>query len=177
MVSKLPEFWLWFLRGSGGRPGFRRLVNRWLWLHLLVGVVLASAVDLSIDQVAEKALMPLLAILVGLTFSWAGNAHALLQSSEIIELAKNRAGGLAEYIFTFQLCILVILVTIGCWVLPSLKLPYFMRGVIAQQRFDWVAAVGMYALLSLAVRTSWHAVLGANMLLLSKARLLSGGRH
>lgn len=176
MASSLPGFWCWFLAGAGGRAGYRRLVNRWLVLHVVVGAALATLVDLRVEDVAEKALIPLLAILVGLTFSWAGNAHALLQSDEIIELANNRDGGIAEYIFTFQLCILVILVTIACWVIPSLQLPYLLKWLVPQSRFDRVAACVLYALVSLAVRTSWQAVLGANMLLLSRVRMLTDRR-
>lgn len=172
VATKLPEFWRWFITGTGGRAGYRRIVNRWLLVHIAIGLVLAFSISASIVDVASRALLPLMAILIGITFSWAGNAHALLQSNEIIKLATKRLGGIAEYIFTFQLCILVILVTMALWVAPFLELPYLLDSVLRRESFDVLSSAVLYGLLSLAIRTSWHAVLGANMLLLARVQLM-----
>lgn len=172
MTERLPTFWRWLWLGNGDLPGIRRIVNWWGCLHVAIGAALALLVSTPVDQVAEKALIPLLAIFVGLTFSWAGNAHALLQSNEIIALSIRRKGGIAEYIFTFQLCILIILSTICLWLIPSLHIKYLLSSLVSLDYFNHIASALLYAFLSLAVRTSWQAVLGVNMLLLSRATLI-----
>lgn len=177
MNSPLPTFWKWFYQGAGGRPGFRRLINGWLLFHVGIAVVLTELISAPVAVVAEKTLLPVMAIFVGLTFSWAGNAHALLQSDEIIDLAKNRKGGIAEYVFTFQLSILVLLVAIGLWVLPSLQLPYVLESVGGRREAELLGEIILYAVLSISLRTSWQAVLGANMLLLVRAELRRDQSH
>lgn len=167
VTNKIPTFWRWFWQGYGARPGYRRVLNSWLFLHVIVGILCATQINVSLAEVAVKALLPLMAIFVGLTFSWAGNAHALLQSEEIVAISRNRAGGISEYIFTFQLCILIILISVGFWVLPSLNLSYHFVDS-SYITFNMLSSVFLYALLSLAFRTSWQAVLGANMLLLMR---------
>jgi hypothetical protein len=168
--NKLPGFWVWFFRGTGERAGLWRLFDSWLIAHVVIGTALAYLVQRPIGDVAEKALIPMMAIFVGLTFSWAGNAHALLQSKEVVNLGKSRSGGIFEYVYTFQLCILVMLLTIIAWVVPLLNLPFLLNGFIALDIFNRLASVVLFTLISLAFRTSWQAVLGANMLLLIRVK-------
>lgn len=172
VISSLPKFWDWFLRGTGAKAGYRRVIDRWLLLHALIGLLGARFIRADLIDIAEAALLPLMAIFVGLTFSWAGNANSLLQSSEVVAFSKKRVGGVAEYIFTFQLSILVILVSVVCWIVPSLELPFLLGSYLSLPDFNAFAASVLYALLSLSFRTCWQAVLGANMLLLVKARLM-----
>jgi len=169
--DELPSFWLWFWAGTGDKPGYRRIADRWLWLHGLIGFAVAELVTVRLAEVAEKALLPLMAIFVGLTFSWAGNAHALLQSKEVTAVADERKGGIFEYVYTFQLCILIILTVIVVWVVPLLGFPYLLPKRFGFTVFNFVAKCLLYGLISLAFRCSWQAVLGANMLLLIRVRL------
>lgn len=113
-----------------------------------------------------------MAIFVGLTFSWAGNAHALLQSPEILKFAENSGDGIEGYIFSFQLSILVLLVTMAFWVMPSLEIAYPLRSGFGLNAFNFLSEWLLYSLLAMALRSSWHAVLGANLLLLVRAKLL-----
>lgn len=141
----------------------------------MVGILSALLIRSDLAGIAQIALLPLMAIFVGLTFSWAGNAHALLQSPEIIKFASFRNGGVAEYIFTFQLSILVILVTVLLWIIPVLRVHYLLSGWIPLSYFNFAASILLYSLLSLSFRTSWQAVLGANMLLLVRSRMMGDG--
>lgn len=168
MTTRLPTFWQWLWHGLGDRPGFHRLLGWPAFAHLLVGILAAYAVSKPLHEVAAQALFPLIGIFVGLTFSWAGNAHALLQSKEVLKIARNRSGGIAEYVYTFQLCVLVVLLVITAWMFPLLGLEYFGSAFIEVDKFNLIAGVLLYSLISLAFRTSWQAVLGANMLLLSR---------
>lgn len=167
-ATRLPTFWRWFWRGNGEKPGARRLVGWHSIIHLVVGFLAAWVVAKPLNEVAAQALLPLIAIFVGLTFSWAGNAHAILQSREVMKIAGSRPGGIAEYVFTFQLCILVVLFSVSAWILPILNTKYLLEDIIDIETFNYCAGVALYALISLAFRTSWQAVLGANMLLLAR---------
>lgn len=142
----------------------------------MVGGLAAALVDLPLAEVSTKALFPLMAMFIGLTFSWAGNAHALLQSPEIRRATNDHPGGLAAYVFSFQLCILVLLVTMAAWVAPLLELRYFLPSQVGLDAFNALAEGALYGLISLAMRSSWHAVLGANMLLLLRAATM-GSKH
>jgi hypothetical protein len=168
--NTLPGFWVWLFRGTGERAGLWRLFDSWSIAHISIGVALAYLAHRPIGDVAEKALIPMMAIFVGLTFSWAGNAHALLQSKEVVNLGKRRLGGIFEYVYTFQLCIMVMLLTIIAWVVPLLNIPFLLDGFIPLDIFNRFASALLFALISLALRTSWQAVLGANMLLLIRVK-------
>ena len=77
------SYWQWLAKGSSNQPGYQRILDKWLLLHIFVGINLALTVRLELQACANTVLLPLAGILVGLSFAWAGNAHALLQTEEI----------------------------------------------------------------------------------------------
>lgn len=165
------RFWDWLLRGSGGGAGYKRVANRWLILHIAVGFGLAYAQLDSMKDVARIVLLPFAAVLVGLAFAWAGNAQALLQAEEIREISNFRAGGFIEYVFTYQLSILVLLVTLCVWGVMAL-------GVWDDRwptRKDFLAYLAIktvaLTLLSVSIRECWHVVLGAQTMLLMRKQV------
>ena len=89
-------FWLWLLKGSGGKPGFRRLINLWLIVHVVIGAGLAYVVKVDLATAANTVLLPLVGILIGLCFAWAGNELALLQTSQLSEMTVHQKGGVAH---------------------------------------------------------------------------------
>jgi len=164
-------FWEWFRKGAGGKPGWRRMVNIWLIVHLFAGLLMSFLIEVPIGLVAKDALLPMLAVFIGLTFSWAGNAHSLMLSAEIKELAKNNAGGIYDYIYAFQLSILIMLFTIGLWTMALLQPKYILSSQIFLEYFNQCSTIILYASASLTLRTCWQAVVGTNMLLLVKSFL------
>ena len=102
MGNSVISYWRWFFKGSGAKPGYRRLVNTWIMIHLIVGVIVSFVVPVNLENAANTVLLPLVGILIGLSFAWAGNAQALLQSSEIDKLSEHHEGGFIEYVFTYQ---------------------------------------------------------------------------
>ena len=165
-----PSFWRWFFRGTGGKQGYRRLINVWLIVHIAVGYFFAKIVIIDLATASDSVLLPLAAVLVGLSFTWAGNAQALLQASEIEKMADFHPGGFPEYAFAFQTAILCILVTLVAWALAGFQVfdkvwptttqigPYF--GV------KWF----LFTLSSATLRECWHIVLGAQWMLLMRYR-------
>lgn len=165
------NFWRWFLRGSGGKSGIRRLLDRWVVLHFGVGLALAIAVPVDLSMAANAVLLPLVGILIGLAFAWAGNAQALMQSTEIDELAEYHRGGFVDYVYTYQLAILVILTTIVLWGLAGLDMYDKRWPTPSCTTYYFSVKVILYAMSSLTLRECWHVVLGAQFMLLAQRRI------
>jgi hypothetical protein len=169
------SFWRWLIRGSGSTPGLRRFLDLWAFLHFNIGVVLAWAVKIDLSTCASSVLLPLAGILVGLSFAWAGNAQALLQSAEIEELSKHHPGGYVEYVFTYQLAILAILFTMVSWGLAGLRVfdDKWPTGAHPLQYF--VLKAFLFAISSLTLRECWQIVLSAQWMLILRKRIKSRG--
>lgn len=170
-MSAMFNYWRWFFCGGGGRPGFRRLIDRWLAVHIVIGVLVALLANVDVQTAANSVLLPLAAIFVGLSFAWAGNAQALMQSPEIDQLADFHEGGFAEYAYTFQTAILVILVTLVLWGLAGLKVFAWFESAAA----GWAATLALRAVLftlsSMTLRECWQVVLGSQWMLLAQREI------
>jgi hypothetical protein len=162
------SFWRWLVKGSGSGPGFRRLINNWLIIHELIGIFLAAIVQVDLQTAASTVLLPLVGILIGLCFAWAGNAQALLQADEIEEMTGFHKGGFVEYVFTYQAAIFAILVTLVAWAFAGFNI--FDRTWPTAIRPHWYFGIKMFlfTLSSLTLRECWHVVLGAQWLLLTR---------
>ena len=160
------SFWRWLAKGSGGEPGYRRLINRWLIFHVGIGLLLAYVVRVNLASAANTVLLPLAGILIGLCFAWAGNAQALLQASEVEEMTQFHKGGFAEYVFTYQAAIFAILLTLVAWALAGFEIFDKTWPTEARQPWYFVVRTILFALSSLTLRECWHVVLGAQWMLL-----------
>lgn len=158
------QFWTWLFWGLSDRAGYRQIVNWWLAVHFLAGMGVALLVNVPLHEAAQTFLLPLAGIFVGLSFAWAGNAQALLQESEIEEIAARHPDGLSSYVYTFQLAILIILLTLVAWGLAGLKVFDFCTNRVISLFIE----AFLYFLASLTLRECWHVVLGSQMLILSR---------
>jgi len=159
------SYWRWFLRGSGDKPGYRRLLNWWAVLHLFIGIALAKLVKMDLKTCGNTVLFPLASIFIGLTFAWAGNAMVLMQTREIDELGDYHRGGFVEYVFVFQTAILVILVTLVMWGLAGLQI-FDNQWPQVCSPWYYVIKTILFAFSSLTLRECWHVVLGAQWMLI-----------
>lgn len=167
------DYWDWFRGGTGGKPGFRRLVDWWALFHLGVGVLLAFSVKMDLATCAASVLLPLAGILVGLSFAWAGNAQALLQSGEIEELSRFHPGGYPEYVYIFQTAILAILTTLVLWGLAALRLFDDRWPTVCHPHQYLAVKTVLFTFCSLTLRESWHVVVGAQLMLISRWKIRS----
>ena len=91
------NFWIWLKRGSGDAPGYRRILNWKLWTDAAVGLCFGLCFGLlvrkSLPDTARTVLFPLAAVLIGTVFAWTGSAQELLQTEEIVDIAKRVPGG------------------------------------------------------------------------------------
>lgn len=163
--DQLVSYWKWLFRGSGGQPGFRRVFNKWLLLHLLVGVILSLSVSLKLQECSNTVLLPLAGVLVGLSFAWAGNANALLQTEEIEKMSERHEGGFAEYVFIYQTAILTILVTLVLWGFAGLAVYDRTWPTDSNPKLYFTLKTLLFTLCSLALRECWQVVSGAQWLL------------
>lgn len=170
------SFWRWFFKGSGGKAGYRRLLDRWFIFHLGVGVFLASVVQMDLTAAADTVLLPLAAILVGLCFAWAGNAQALLQTEDLQKMSEFHPGGFAEYVYTYQSAILAILVTLAGWSLAGFSVFDKSWPTPNSRSSYFVVKVLLFALSSLTLRECWHVVLGAQWMLLTRYQIRQTSR-
>ena len=165
------NYWHWFLKGSGGKRGFRRVFNIWILFHLFIGIILSLIISGNLDDIANTVLLPLIGVFIGLSFAWAGNAQALMQSSEIEELAEYHEGGFVDYVFVYQTAILVILFTLIIWALAGLSVFESKRLIEENNYIYFIIKVILFAFCSLTLRECWHVVLGAQWMLLTQRKI------
>lgn len=171
------SYWRWLFRGSGGKAGIHRLLDRWLLFHAAVGVGLAFLVPLKLQECANAVLLPLAGIIIGLAFAWAGNAQALLQTSEIDDLGDQHKGGFVEYVYVYQMAIMLIFMTLIVWSLAGLNV---FDGAWPKAPSS-AAYLGIksacFALSSIALRECWHVILGAQWMLLVQRQVKRAGQN
>jgi len=167
----LISYWQWLVKGSGGKAGCRRIFDKWLLLHIPIGVLLAFLVPLSLEACANTVLLPLAGILVGLSFAWAGNAHALLQTEEITRLSEHHEGGFVEYVFIYQTAILTILTTLICWGLAGLGIYDRVWPTSCSVKLYFAIKTLMFVISSLTLRECWQAVSGTHWMLRIKKEI------
>lgn len=169
------HYWVWVRTGSGGRPGYAYILNRYLALHLIVGGLLTLVVPVTLKDAASTVLLPLAGALVGAALAWAGSAYAILQAREIAQLAKHAPGGLANYVFLYVTAMFVIFVSLLLWGVAGLGIfeqlfPYATLGLAYE-----AARVLLYTISSLALRECWHLVYSVQIMLLAQIRIREAG--
>ena len=165
-------FWRWLASGSGGSAGIRRIVNSWLIVHIGVGLLLGFLVPIDLQSAASAVLLPLAGVLVGLSFAWAGNAQALLQTEEIEALSDHHPGGFVEYVYLYSLAILCILVTLAVWSLAGLRIFDAVWPTEAHHKTYLGTKLVLFTLSSVTLRECWHIVLAAQWMLLTRREIV-----
>lgn len=171
------SFWQWFFRGSGDKAGFRRLINRWLLFHAMVGAIIAYLTSGEMTSMANTVLLPLAGIFVGLSFAWAGNAQSIMQSEEINKLAEYRKGGFIEYVYSFQTAILTIMLALVLWGLAGLNIFDSRWPTSNQSGLYFIVKAILFAISSLTLRECWHVVIGAQWLLIAQREIKNKGKN
>lgn len=165
------NYWAWFFQGSGGKPGFRRLINQWFLFHACIGAGVAYLTPLSMQECANAVLLPIVGILIGLSFAWVGNAQALLESEEINKLSQHHDGGFEEYVFVYQTAILAIIFTLILWGMAGLAI--FDRRWPTQNASILYFCIKstLFTFSSLTLRECWHVIMGTQWMLLVRKQI------
>lgn len=173
-LEKYLSYWAWFFDKDDGCPGVKVLLNRWALVSLIVGGALAYFVTKPVAEVSQQVLLPMIGVLVGLTFAWGGNAQALIQTEEIRLISKLEKGSTKYFVGYYQTAILLILISLASWMFAS-----FDVRVSYGERFLWVPnflEALLYALTFMTFIECWAVVDSARKLLLARELLLDRGQ-
>jgi hypothetical protein len=173
----MSEFWQWFLTRRWDTPGIFKFWDRWLIVHVVVGLTLACLVPVQLLEAAKAVLLPLASVLVGLSFAWAGNAQALLQTTEIEKFSEKHAAGIRTYVFTFLVAILSILVTVVVWGIAGLGVFDTKWPTPRHPKLYIAVSTLLYAAASITLRECWQVVIGAQLLLLTRKDVRDANRR
>lgn len=162
------KFSEWLFRGRGKKAGWRTIVNRSSIIDLFIGTMLAIYVPLTPSKAAEVVILPIVAILIGVSFAWIGNAHVILQSKAIRLLAKEYGGGIPEYLHCYQLTVLIVLATLTLWGFAGLELFEVWNNIVFCEIFVYsnviivsaltAAKILLYSMLSKMMRETWSII-------------------
>lgn len=162
-------FWPWFWG-----TGIRSFWDRWLVLHVGIGLALALGVSGALSSIALTVFIPFASVLVGLAFAWGGNAMAVLQTDELHEIGNHplKRDAYRDWVFSYQVAILVIVSVLVVWALAGVGLSDRLAQVVVCWRIPirMTGRAAIFALSSIAVRECWSVVLGAQAMLLAKNR-------
>jgi hypothetical protein len=162
------DFWKWLWKGSGGKPGYRRWLDFWIVIHLGIGSFLSIIIPGNLAQSASTVLIPLVGLFFSLSFTWIGNAQALLQSKEIHKLANYHKGGFIEYVNIYQASILVVIIALISWVLAGLNV-FDLRWPTQENTVVYfLVKVLLFSLSSLTLRECWSVIKGTQWLLIAQ---------
>jgi len=166
-MKSLPSYWGWFFRGTGPEPGYRTILNWWLFVHLAVGLIFGALVRVGLREAGSTVMLPLVGILVAVSFAFVGSAQAVMRTGEVRALALYVGGGYAQYIYTFQTCILVILVALIAWGCAALNVYDRFLSPETSPLVYFSFKATLFGLASLALRESWQVVMGTHLLLIA----------
>lgn len=166
-------FWHWLIIGdrSSSRshevasksPGIYKLFNVWSIIYICIAIYITNTFVIELKVLAASMLLPAAGLFIGVAFAWGGNAHAILQTKEIEELAQYKDGGFEDYAYTFQLSMLIVLLTITLWTLAGI-------GIFENLPSPYIQYVTIFilSLSAIAIRECWHIIVGSTELLIMK---------
>lgn len=165
MKQSVTTYWSWFLKGSGGKPGYRRIVNKWFIFHLLIGLVITLVVGLKLSDCANFISLAMTSFLLS-NVILLKRIHMLLQSKEIERLSKYHKGGFVEYVYTFHTSTLIIFIAFVLWILAGLQL-----FEIRDFEVYFGINVLLFTIFSLSIREFWHIIVGIQTLLIIQKKI------
>lgn len=151
---KPTTFWQWMRKGSGGKPGWRRLINAWNLLDLGVGAFLAYVVEAPIVEVSKVAILLSFGLIIGMLVL-VSPFSSLMRSREVRLVAKHSAGGWLDYVYTYQASIFAALIVPFVWAFVG----------AANFGENWFLEAGVFALTCLVFRECWSVINGVSWLL------------
>ena len=165
----ITTFWTWFLKGAeASKPGWRLLINRWLAVHALIGVLLTWTLSVSPYDFAGKALFPAASILIGMAVAWTSRAATILQDRSFRDAVVSDETPLEDYLYGYQLSLLIIIAMV---VVVALVANRGFALPVSEQFAARSTAFLMYFLISIAIRECWTVINFSNLLSILHSRV------
>jgi hypothetical protein len=159
----MDSFWTWLYKGSKHGPrGIKNILNAYLIVHVSIAALATHLMVADPVVFAQKALFPASSILVGLSMAWTTRAYTILQTKDLREMLFSEQRPAEDYIFGFQLSILVVVVMIVYVAVMAgggIKI-----GLLGQPLDSQASAFWMYFLISLTLRECWGVINATNMI-------------
>lgn len=165
-------FWHWFASGEGeGSSGYTYYMDWGLTVDAVLGLGLMYLSPIPLAEAARTFLLPVVGIMIGISFAWVANANAILHTPEIEGVARRMRGGLVGVVWEFQLAVLLLLMILVLWGLASLRI--FDITWPTPGRYVWysVTEVVLYGSASFAVRVCWRIVRDVQNLFVTRHRV------
>jgi hypothetical protein len=169
--KKQLSFWKWLWGNKETTPGYKHLLGLSQCLHLFIGIILGFMVARPIDIIGCTVLLPFTAVLGGVSFALSGSTQSILQTEELYKITEKHDGGLPEYVFTYQLVILITLVTVISWAIAGLGI---FEPLLAGHHPDIYRffKILLFTLTSLSIRECWSSTLFSQSLLIMRWKII-----
>ena len=152
----IEEFWPWFRNRSRRKVGYRLLLNRWLVCDAIIAAILTYGLLIDGFGFAAKALFPAASILVGMAFAWTSRASTILNSEDFRSRLITEKNPLEDYIYGFQLSILIL---ITCVIyLAIMSAGGFNFYIYSREASRTMSSFFMYSLICLTIRECWSII-------------------
>jgi|LSQX01.2.fsa_nt_gb hypothetical protein len=155
------NMWEWFFVGledenGKSKSGLSTFLNCWLIFHGVFAILCSLFIKVSIFDLSKIMIIPILSVFVGISISIMGVALSLVVSDELIKISEDEPAGIEMIIYGHQIAILVLMITLVLWLLPSI----FENSVIISNRIllAFCAKFVLFFALSLSVRECWHVI-------------------
>lgn len=157
-------YWTWFLKGSGGKPGYFRLVSYWIFLDVCVGGI-AGVKILEISEFSGLFL-PVISVTVGLVIAVVIGSVSVYSNYKLYELSNNNDGGYFDYIYPYFISLMLSFLCLVYFLFIN-----FLGDFLKYSESSWFLfngsplQVNLYIciggiLISLLLRTVWQTVCG-----------------
>ncbi|MDD3534834.1 MAG: hypothetical protein PHC50_01620 [Candidatus Cloacimonetes bacterium] len=155
------NMWKWFFAGledknGKSKSGLSSFLDYWLIFHVVFATLCSLLIKVSIFDLSKIMIVPILSVFVGITISIMGVALSLVVSDELIKISEDEPAGIETIIYGHQVAILVLMVTLVLWLLPSIfeksKIISYMRLLVYCAKFV------LFFALSVSVRECWHVI-------------------
>ena len=153
-----------FASDDRGIRGISNIVNRWLVLHVVVGLLAALVFTTPASDIAAKFAIPAASVLIGFSFAWAGRSASLFQDKTFSRFLIEYAPPVQHYIYAFQLAILVCII----YIVVDLIIVAGGIGLTSGDAGlnDQINKAILFSIGSLALRECWGVINFVNLLTL-----------
>ncbi|NML93152.1 hypothetical protein [Novosphingobium olei] len=160
----------WLLFPKKGRDSGWRLLFGWKnILDVLISLLLIRFLKVDGFQFASKALFPAASIFVSMSIAWTSRAATIINDQKFRAKVIREEGDLEDYVYGFQLSLLVIMTTVIYIAIMAVGGLNFI--IISKEISVFFSSFFLYVLLIWSVRECWSVVNFSNLLGLLVGRL------
>lgn len=168
----IKSFWSWMFSFRGEKRGLRLLVSWWILIDCLTAGILTFGLNVDGFHFAQIALFPAASILMGMAVAWTAQATVIVSSKDFQDKIITDERPLEDYIYGYQLSILILFITIGFMAIMSAGGFNF---YVYDQNFSQItSSFSLFFLVCMSTRECWSIVNFTSLVALLDSRLKRG---